>query len=82
MIDVVRDEAIAVWEPAERAGRTRSLRTILVECFYEGSLEVRRPNSFALSLECLPTLPAADDGVDSVSCSIVARKGIREVVNR
>ena len=31
MIDVIRDKAIAVREPAQRAGRTRSLWTVLVE---------------------------------------------------
>jgi hypothetical protein len=31
VIDVIRDKAIAVREPAQRAGRTRSLWTVLVE---------------------------------------------------
>jgi hypothetical protein len=36
MINVVRDEAIAIWEPAQRAGRARGLWTILVEGWEEG----------------------------------------------
>jgi hypothetical protein len=57
-----------------REGRSR--RT-----FYEGSLEVWRPNSFTLSFEGLPALPAADDSVDGVSCPVIARKGIRKVID-
>jgi len=29
--NVIRDEAIAVWEPAQRAGRTGGLWTVLIE---------------------------------------------------
>jgi hypothetical protein len=36
MIDVIRDKAIAVWEPAQRASRTRSLWAILVEGWKKG----------------------------------------------
>lgn len=60
------------WEREGRSWRT----------FYEGSLEVGRPNCFTLSLEGLPALPATDDGVDCVPCPVVAREGIREVINR
>jgi hypothetical protein len=105
MIDVIRDKAIAVREPAQRAGRTRSLWAVLVEgwengwgewvgggkereggewgwrTFYQSGLEVRRPDSLALSLECLPALPAADNGIDCVSGPVVARQGIREVIH-
>jgi hypothetical protein len=49
--------------------------------FYQSGLEVRRPDSLALSLEGLPALPAADYGVDCVSCPVVAREGIREVIH-
>ena len=31
MIDVIRDKAIEVGEPAQGAGRTRSLWTVLIE---------------------------------------------------
>jgi hypothetical protein len=44
--------------------------------FYESSLEVWRPDGFALSLEGLPALPATDNGIDSVSCPIITRQGI------
>jgi hypothetical protein len=50
--------------------------------FYQSCLEVRRPDGLALSLEGLPTLPAADDGVDGVSGPIIAGQGIREVIDR
>ena len=32
MVYVVRDEAIAIWEPAQGAGRTRGLWTVFVKC--------------------------------------------------
>lgn len=105
MVNVIRDEAIAIWEPAQRAGRTGGLWTVLIESwggwnakqrrerkvkgrlgggrtFYESSLEVWRPDSFALPLEGLPALPATDNGIDSVSGPVVARQGIREVIDR
>ena len=105
MVDVIRDKAIAVGEPAQRASRTRSLWTVLVEgwekewgewvsggkdwgegerewrTFYESGLEVRRPDSLALSLEGLPALPAADNGIDGISSPVVAGKWIREVIH-
>ena len=49
--------------------------------FYESGLEVRGPDSLALSFESLPTLPAADNGIDGVSGPVVARQGIRKVIH-
>ena len=66
-----RTGEISEWRRERRGRRT----------FYEGSLEVWGPNGFALSLESLPALPAADNGVDSVSCPVIARKGIREIID-
>ena len=50
--------------------------------FYQGSLEVRRPDGLALSLEGLPALPTTDDGVDSITSPVIAGKGIGQIVDR
>ena len=52
-------------------GELRGRRT-----FYQSCLEVWWPDSFALSLEGLPALPATDNSVDSVSGPVVTRQGI------
>jgi hypothetical protein len=49
--------------------------------FDESCLEVRRPDSLALSLKGLPALPATDNSVDSISGPIVACQRIREVID-
>ena len=50
--------------------------------FYQGSLEVRRPDGFALSLEGLPALPTTDDSVDRITSPVIAGKGIGKIINR
>ena len=36
MVNVIRDEAIAIWEPAQRTGRTRGLWIVSVESWEKG----------------------------------------------
>ncbi len=49
--------------------------------FYQGSLEVRRPDGLALSLEGLPALSTADDSIDRIPRPVITGKGIREIID-
>jgi len=50
--------------------------------FYQGSLEVRRPDGLTLSLEGLPALPTTDDGVDRITSPVITGKGIGKIIDR
>jgi hypothetical protein len=70
---------------ADKDGMSRCVREVGVwvrRTFYQGSLEVRRPDGLALSFECLPALPTTDDGVDRITSPVVAGKGIGQIIDR
>ena len=50
--------------------------------FYQGSLEVRRPDGLALPFEGLPALPTTDDSVDRITSPVIAGKGIGQIIDR
>ena len=52
------------------------------QTFYQGSLEVRRPDGLALPFEGLPALPTTDDGVDRIASPVIAGKGIGKIIDR
>jgi hypothetical protein len=52
---------------------------VLERTFDERSLEIGRPDGFALALERLPGLAARDDGLDGVTGAVVAGERVRDL---